>query len=40
MDYEWMGRYRQLVAALVRHVNVLDKLNEAFRIEIADGVYV
>lgn len=40
MDYEWMGRYRQLVSALVRHVNVLDKLKEEFRIEIADGVYV
>lgn len=25
---------------LVRHVNVLDKLKEEFRIEIADGVYV
>ena len=35
-----MGRYRQLVSALVRHVNVLDKLKEEFRIEIADGVYV
>ena len=40
MDDEWMGRYRQLVSALVRHVNVLDKLKEEFRIEIADGVYV
>ena len=32
MDDEWMGRYRQLVSALVRHVNVLDKLKEEFRI--------
>ena len=40
MDYEWMGRYRPLVAALVRHVNVISKLNEDFRIEIGDGVAI
>lgn len=40
MDNEWMGRYRPLVAALVRHVNVISKLNEDFRIEIGDGVSI
>lgn len=40
MDNEWMGRYRPLVAALVRHVNMISKLNEDFRIEIGDGVSI
>ena len=40
MDNEWMGRYRPLVAALVRHVNAISKLNEDFRIEIGDGVSI
>ena len=40
MDNEWMGRYRPLVAALVRHVNVISKLNEEFRIQIGDGVFI
>lgn len=38
MRDEWMGRYRQLVSALVRHVNVISKLNEKFRIQVGDGV--
>lgn len=40
MDYEWMGRYRHLVAALARHVNVVVEIKEGFRVEISDGVYI
>lgn len=40
MDYEWMGRYRALVAALTRHVNVLEKLKDGFRAELPDGAYI
>ena len=40
MDNRWMGRYRALVAAMARHVNVISKLKEGFRVEISDGVYI
>ena len=40
MDHRWMGRYRGLVAAFARHVNVISKLREGFRVEISDGVYI
>lgn len=37
MDKEWMGRYKELVGALVMHVNVVYK-GVATKIDVGDGI--
>ena len=37
MDFDWMGRYRPLVAALVLHANIVSK-GISMRSDIGDGI--
>jgi len=39
MDSEWMGRYRPLVASLVRHTNVINRAMSN-KEEVSDGIFL
>ena len=39
MDSEWMGRYRNLVAAIVQHTNVVMKASSE-KEEVSEGIYL
>ena len=39
MDSEWMGRYRNLVAALVQHSNIVMKASSE-KAEVSRGIFL